>query len=105
MLIKSSSKTTTSLSFSKYTIKKMDEANNTRGQRYTIATETTPLPSKEVGADVMQSYYDHWFNITNTVLEVPNVIGSLALQPMPRAITSKAKAKGGVSHQAADTTV
>ncbi|KAL3446009.1 hypothetical protein BJX65DRAFT_138031 [Aspergillus insuetus] len=66
-----------------------------QGQRYTIATETTPLPSKEVGADVMQSYYDHWFNITNTVLEVPNVIGSLALQPMPRAITSKAKAKGG----------
>jgi hypothetical protein len=53
----------------------------------------------------MQSYYDHWFNITNTVLEVPNVIGSLALQPMPRAITSKAKAKGGVSHQAADAAV
>ncbi|KAL2824820.1 hypothetical protein BDW59DRAFT_180187 [Aspergillus cavernicola] len=66
-----------------------------QGQRYTIATETTPLPSSEVGADVMQSYYDHWFNITNTVLGVPNVIGSIALQPMPRAITSKAKASGG----------
>ncbi|KKK20238.1 FAD dependent oxidoreductase [Aspergillus rambellii] len=66
-----------------------------KGQRYTIATETTPLPSKEVGEEVMQSYYDHWFNITNTVLSVPWVIGSMALQPMPRTITSKAKARGG----------
>ncbi|KAL4912711.1 hypothetical protein BDW62DRAFT_216090 [Aspergillus aurantiobrunneus] len=64
-----------------------------QGQRYTIATETTPLPSKDAGA-VMQDYYDHWFNITKTVLDVPGVIGSLALQPMSRTITSKAKAKG-----------
>jgi hypothetical protein len=67
------------------------------GQRYTIATETTPLPNKTVGAEVMQRYYDHWFNVTNTVLEVPNVLGSIAFQPMPRTITSKAKARGGVS--------
>ncbi|GAQ05523.1 hypothetical protein ALT_2844 [Aspergillus lentulus] len=65
------------------------------GQRYTIATETTPLPNKTVGADVMQRYYDHWFNVTNTVLEVPNMLGSIAFQPMPRTITSKAKARGG----------
>lgn len=65
-------------------------------QRYTIATETTPLPNKTVGAEVMQRYYDHWFNVTNTVLEVPNMLGSIAFQPMPRTITSKAKARGGV---------
>ncbi|KAF4270952.1 hypothetical protein KXW98_007728 [Aspergillus fumigatus] len=65
------------------------------GQRYTIATETTPLPNKTVGAEVMQRYYDHWFNVTNTVLEVPNMLGSIAFQPMPRTITSKAKARGG----------
>ncbi|KAF7125294.1 hypothetical protein CNMCM5793_001472 [Aspergillus hiratsukae] len=65
------------------------------GQRYTIATETTPLPNKTVGAGVMQTYYDHWFNVTNTVLEVRNMLGSIAFQPMPRTITSKAKARGG----------
>ncbi|KAL4878318.1 hypothetical protein BJY04DRAFT_114143 [Aspergillus karnatakaensis] len=66
-----------------------------QGQRYTIATETTPLPPTEAGETVMQTYYDHWFNMTNTVLDVPNMIGSLALQPMPRAITAKAKERGG----------
>lgn len=45
----------------------------------------------------MQAYYDHWFDVTKSVLGVPGMIGSLALQPMPKAITSKAKAKGGVS--------
>lgn len=72
--------------------------NPNRGQRYTIATETTPVPNKTVGAEVMQTYYDHWFNVTQSVLAVPGVIGSLALQPMPSAITTKAKEKGGVSH-------
>ncbi|KAB8238744.1 FAD dependent oxidoreductase [Aspergillus alliaceus] len=66
-----------------------------KGQRYTIATETTPLPNNTVGAEVMQTYYDHWFNVTKTVLGVPNMIGSIAFQPMPKAITSKAKARGG----------
>jgi hypothetical protein len=67
------------------------------GQRYLIGTETTPLPDKTVGAEVMQSYFDHWFNVTESVIGVAGVIGSLALQPMPTAITSKAKALGGVS--------
>ncbi|KAF9895231.1 hypothetical protein FE257_000133 [Aspergillus nanangensis] len=66
-----------------------------QGQRYTIATETTPVPNKTVGAEVMQTYYDHWFNVTKEVIDVPAVIGSIALQPMPGAITSKAKAMGG----------
>ncbi|PYH94157.1 FAD dependent oxidoreductase [Aspergillus ellipticus CBS 707.79] len=65
------------------------------GQRYTIATETTPLPNKTVGAEVMQTYFDHWYNVTKTVLDVPDMIGSIAFQPMPKAITSKAKARGG----------
>ncbi|KAJ9313558.1 CAZyme family AA7 [Paecilomyces variotii] len=65
------------------------------GQRYTIATETTPLPNKTVGAEVMQSYYDHFFNVSSSILEVTGLIGSLAFQPMPRTITSKAKALGG----------
>lgn len=44
----------------------------------------------------MQTLYDTWFNISNTVIDVPNVIASMALQPMSRTITEKAKAKGGV---------
>ncbi|PLB53475.1 FAD dependent oxidoreductase [Aspergillus steynii IBT 23096] len=66
-----------------------------KGQRYTIATETTPVPDKSAGKEVMQTYYDHWFNVTKSVIDVPGVIGSLAFQPMPGAITKKAKAKGG----------
>ncbi|EAW10965.1 FAD-binding oxidoreductase [Aspergillus clavatus NRRL 1] len=65
------------------------------GQRYTIATETTPLPNKTVGAEVMQGYYDHWLDVAKSVLDVTGVIASLAFQPMPRTITSKAKALGG----------
>ncbi|PLN74893.1 putative FAD dependent oxidoreductase [Aspergillus taichungensis] len=65
-----------------------------RGQRYSIATETTPLPSKD-HPEVFQTYYDHWLNVTTDVIDVPSVIGSLAFQPLPPAITKKAKALGG----------
>ncbi|KKA20781.1 FAD dependent oxidoreductase [Rasamsonia emersonii CBS 393.64] len=86
----------TTKTWDKYTdLLKYNDIYILHGQRYTIATETTPLPNKTVGAEVMQSYYDHWFNVTNTVLTVPNVIGSFAFQPMPRNITSKAKSLGG----------
>ena len=68
-----------------------------KGQRYLIGTETTPLPGKN-DVDILQTYYDHWFNITNSVLDVTGVLGSMALQPMPRAITQKAKDMGGVSY-------
>lgn len=67
-----------------------------KGQRYVIGTETTPLPSKDAASDVFQTFYDHWMNVTNNVLDVPNVIASMAFQPMPRAITKKAKELGGV---------
>lgn len=68
-----------------------------KGQRYVIGTETTPLPSKDAASDVFQTFYDHWMNVTNNVLDVPNVIASMAFQPMPRTITKKAKELGGVS--------
>lgn len=66
------------------------------GQRYHIATETTPLPATP---DILQEYWDFWYNVTNDNLEVPGVIASLAYQPMPMNITSKAIARGGVSRR------
>lgn len=77
----------------------MKETTNTdrSGFRYTIGTETTPLPNKIVGAEVMQTLYDNWYNTTKTVLDITGMLGSIAFQPMPKAITSKAKALGGVS--------
>ncbi|KAE8353856.1 FAD dependent oxidoreductase [Aspergillus coremiiformis] len=78
-----------------YDLLKSNDFYIMEGQRYTISTETTPLPNEKVGAEVMQTFYDHWFNATKTVLDVPGMIGSLAFQPMPRTISSKAKARGG----------
>ncbi|KAJ5531951.1 hypothetical protein N7494_008503 [Penicillium frequentans] len=65
------------------------------GQRYTIATESTPVPNSTVGLDVMQEYFDHWYNVTESVLGVTGVIGSIAFQPVPMAFTKKAKERGG----------
>lgn len=66
-----------------------------KGQRYVIGTETTPLPGKN-DVDILQTYYDHWFNVTDSVLEVTGLLGSIGIQPMPRAITQKAKDMDGV---------
>lgn len=68
-----------------------------KGQRYVIATETTPLPNTAEGATVMQSLYDHWSSVTDSIILEPGLLSSMAFQPMPRSITSKAKASGGVS--------
>lgn len=68
------------------------------GQRYTIATETTPVPNSTVGSGVLQQYYDHWHNVTGSVLEVPGVLGSIAFQPVPKTFSQKAKDRGGVSN-------
>ncbi|PGG95410.1 hypothetical protein AJ79_10070 [Helicocarpus griseus UAMH5409] len=65
------------------------------GQRYVIATETIPLPNKENGDMVIKSIWDYWNSIADTVMDVPGVIATIAFQPMPRAITGKAKAMGG----------
>ncbi|KAL5352265.1 hypothetical protein ACLOAV_002212 [Pseudogymnoascus australis] len=65
------------------------------GQRYVIATETFPLPNKTEGAEVMRSIYDHWTSVTKSIILEPGLLSSIAFQPMPRSITSKAKALGG----------
>lgn len=65
------------------------------GQRYTIATETTPVPNKTVGSSVLQEYYDHWYNVTEDVLSVTGVLGSIAFQPVPKTFSQKAKDRGG----------
>ncbi|GIK04265.1 hypothetical protein Aspvir_008344 [Aspergillus viridinutans] len=64
-----------------YDLLKNNDVFILHGQRYTIATETTPLPNKTVGAEVMRRYYDHWFNVTDTLLEVPNMLGIFSTSP------------------------
>lgn len=54
------------------------------------------MPSKEVGSRVLQEYYDHWINVTESVLEVTGVLGSIAFQPVPKTFSQKAKDRGGV---------
>ncbi|KAJ9194128.1 putative FAD dependent oxidoreductase [Paecilomyces variotii] len=78
-----------------YDLLKFNDFAILHGQRYLIGTETTPLPNKTVGAEVMQSYHDHFVDVGNGILDVPGLISTMALQPMPRNITSKAKALGG----------
>ncbi|KAJ5782051.1 FAD linked oxidase N-terminal [Penicillium paradoxum] len=66
-----------------------------KGQRYTIATETMPLPNKTVGTDPLQEIYDHWRDTSNSVLGVAGVLGSIAFQPMPKTYAQKAVDRGG----------
>lgn len=47
---------------------------------------------------MLQGYYDHWRNVTKSVLEVSGVLGSIAFQPVPTTFTQKAKERGGVSN-------
>lgn len=62
---------------------------------YTIATETIPLPSVEVGAAFLGDVYANWRNTTESVLDVAGLIGSIAIQPIPRRIARLARAAGG----------
>ncbi|KAJ5201410.1 uncharacterized protein N7498_006073 [Penicillium cinerascens] len=78
-----------------YDLLKYNDIFILHGQRYTIATETTPVPSKAVGSSVLQEYYDHWYNVTESVLAVPGVLGSIAFQPVPTAFSQKAAERGG----------
>lgn len=66
-----------------------------KGSVYTIGTETMPLPSQEDGPEIMQSIYDHWVNVSDTVKFVPGVIASIAFQPLPKGVATIAKSKGG----------
>ena len=74
------------------------------GVVYTIATETTPLPSAEDGARVMSTYYDHWYNTSAAQVGVPGIIASMALQPIPKNLTRIAKEKGGDLYDLDDST-
>jgi hypothetical protein len=59
-----------------------------------IATETIPLPSAENGKAVMETLHAHWRNVSATALLVPGVVASIAWQPFPRAIATKARERG-----------
>ena len=64
-----------------------------KGSIYTISTETTSLPNVTEGAEVLEAYYAHWRNVTESNLDVTGVIGSIAFQPMPKTIVQKAMCK------------
>ncbi|KAJ5355621.1 FAD-binding type 2 [Penicillium concentricum] len=66
-----------------------------KGQRYNIATETTPLPNSTVGAAPLQDYYDHFRDVTKSVLGVAGSLGTISFQPMPKSFSQKAKDRGG----------
>ncbi|KAK8140100.1 FAD binding domain-containing protein [Apiospora sp. TS-2023a] len=66
-----------------------------RGSVYTIGTESTPLPDKEHGPEIMGAYLDSWRNVSSGVLPVTGLVASVAFQPMPRRLTAKAKFMGG----------
>ena len=74
------------------------------GVVYTIATETTPLPSVADGARVMGTYYDHWYTTSAARAGVPGIIASMALQPIPKNMTRIAKEKGGDLYDLDDST-
>lgn len=64
-----------------------------------IATETTPLPNKTVGTAPLQDIYDHFQDVSESILGVTGVLGSIAFQPMPKSFAQKAKDRGGVRNQ------
>ncbi|KAL3293118.1 FAD binding domain-containing protein [Colletotrichum asianum] len=66
-----------------------------KGSVYTIATETTPLPSAADGAKVMRSYYDHWYNTSSAKAGVFGMIASIAFQPIPKSLPRIARENGG----------
>jgi hypothetical protein len=66
-----------------------------KGSIYTITTETIPLPSVDVGAEVLGAVYDNWRNTTESVIAVPGIIGSIAFQPIPKTLARKARERGG----------
>lgn len=66
-----------------------------KGSVYTIGTESTPLPSQEHGAEVLQGIYDTWVNVSNGAALVTGLIASIAFQPLPRRIAQIARSLGG----------
>jgi hypothetical protein len=67
-----------------------------KGQIYTIATETMPLPNATAGPIVMNGIYDAWHEVASTAGNVPGAIVSMALQPLPKRFIRNANELGGV---------
>lgn len=63
---------------------------------YTIGTETTVLPNKTMGAEVMEAFYNSWHENAMSVKSVGGVVASLAFQPMPKIVPQISKSSGGV---------
>ncbi|KAH8703112.1 putative FAD dependent oxidoreductase, partial [Talaromyces proteolyticus] len=87
-----------------YDLLQSNDEYDLHGQRYAIATETTPLPSAEFGTEVLTNIWETFYNITSEVILDTGMIGTIAMQPMSRTITSKAKALGGDLLDFPDTT-
>lgn len=66
-----------------------------KGSIYTIGTETTPLPSKARGKEVMESYHKHWADTAGNVSSVLGSIASVAYQPLPKLISTQTQKYGG----------
>ena len=67
------------------------------GKRYTIASETTPLPSSANEPEVFGAYVEHFNNITDLIINLPGVASTVSFQPLPKSVSERAKDLGGVS--------
>ncbi|TPX06688.1 uncharacterized protein E0L32_002184 [Thyridium curvatum] len=79
---------------------------NVKGNAFTIGTETIPLPrgDEDAGLRLLEEVLDNWQNVTSGVLGVTGLISSIAFQPIPRAMTQIARAKGGDLYDLDDDT-
>lgn len=66
-----------------------------KGSRYTITTETLPVPSLENSAEVLNAVYTNWRNTSKSIQGVAGMIGSIAFQPIPKLLARKARDRGG----------
>ncbi|EJD51845.1 FAD binding domain-containing protein [Auricularia subglabra TFB-10046 SS5] len=68
-----------------------------KGSVYTIATETTTLPfadspnAANVTDKHLQTCFDHWVKVSNSVAGVPGLIASVAFQPYPASFARRAR--------------
>jgi hypothetical protein len=67
-----------------------------RNSRYTIATETMPLPNATAGVEVMKGIYDTWHEVASSAKSVFGSVVSIAFQPMPRSFNRISKENGGL---------
>ncbi|KAM5471088.1 hypothetical protein MauCBS54593_003426 [Microsporum audouinii] len=65
------------------------------GNRFSIGAETSVHPTGAHGYEIFKSFIDHWDDVTNDIVNIPGTTSSLALQPLPRSITTKARESGG----------